>query len=86
MPETKRESKGGHERKPMSWLQLMNEFRYTFEASMGEPVPGDFWHHVHTARKESLLALRSLIDVGIEHIEEKEARSTERTATKIAIQ
>jgi hypothetical protein len=41
--------------------------------------------HALAARKEILLALRSLIDVAVKHLEEKEQK-TENTRTKIKVE
>jgi hypothetical protein len=34
-------------------------------------VPPEFWEHGRIARRETLLAMRSLVDVAIERLEEK---------------
>ena len=34
-------------------------------------IPPEFWEHGRVARRETLLAMRSLVDVAIEHLEEK---------------
>ncbi len=72
--------------KPMGWLQLIGEIRRTVHASMGDPLPSEFWQHMQTSRKERLLAMRSLLDARIAHIEELEAQAEERKITKISVQ
>jgi hypothetical protein len=34
-------------------------------------IPPEFWEHGRVARRETLLAMRSLVDAAIEHLEEK---------------
>lgn len=45
-------------------------------------LPEEFHQHIRAARKEMLLAVRSLVDVAIESIEEK----PKKKATKIKIE
>ncbi len=85
MPEKKIEATVERD-KPMGWLQLMGEFKRTMKATVGAPMPGDFWSHMRASHKERLLAVRSLIDAQIERIEEREARAQERTIHKISVQ
>jgi hypothetical protein len=79
------ETKSG-ERQPMGWLELMAEFKTTAEATFGRPMPGEFWHHVRAARKERLLAMRSIIDAKLERLEQQEKQAEERTVTRIPVQ
>lgn len=39
-------------------------------------IPPEFWEHGRAARRETLLAVRSLVDVAIEHLEKKEDSGT----------
>ena len=39
-------------------------------------IPPEFWEHGHIARRETLLAMRSLVDVAIERLEDKGSSST----------
>lgn len=73
---------------PLSWLRLLAEFERSLKASVGDPATPEFWQHLRAARKEGLLAMRSLLDAKIEHIEEKEraAKAGERTASKITVE
>jgi len=70
----------------MSWLELAAEFSRTVHACLGDRVPEDFWEHARAARREELLALRSLIDARIESLEHEEQRRRERKTTKIPVQ
>jgi hypothetical protein len=72
--------------RPMGWLQLMGEIRRTMKANMGDPIPPEFRQHMQASHKERLLAMRSLIDARIAHIEELEAQAKERKVTKISVQ
>lgn len=73
-------------REPMTWLELAAEIRRTARATLGDRVPEDFWQHARAARKEELLALRSLLDARISQLEEDEQRRSERKTTKIPVQ
>ncbi len=85
MPEKKIEATVESD-KPMGWLQLMGEFKRTMKATMGAPMPGDFWQHMRASHKERLLAVRSLLDARITRIEEREAQAQARKITKISVQ
>ena len=86
MPERKHEAAAEEESKEaMSWWTLAREFQRTLQATAWAPMPGEFWQHVRAARKESLLAARSLLDAKIAHLEQQQQRS-ERKATKVVVQ
>lgn len=70
---------------PMSWKQLAREFRYTLFATATKPLPDEFVRHMLAARKESMLAARSLIDAGIARLERDEERTKRREAHKIEV-
>lgn len=72
--------------RPMGWLRLIGEFMRTFESSFGDPLPNEFWQHMRSSRKEHLLAMRTLIDARIAHLEAMEEEERERKPTKITIQ
>ena len=83
------ESMNGGGRKPLGWLQLMGEVRYTLKASMGNRLPDEFWQHARTARREGILAVRTLLDTQISRLEQQEQQAQqarERRATKIDVQ
>jgi hypothetical protein len=46
-------------------------------------IPERAIHHLYSARKEMLLALRSLIDAKIEALEKKEEKKTKKKKIKI---
>jgi len=50
----------------------------------GKALPKEFVQHMRAARKERLLALRSLLDLAIERAEEKPQKKTK--ATKIEVE
>jgi hypothetical protein len=52
---------------------------------LGELFTGDTRKHALAARKEMLLAFRSLIDIAVKHVEQKEAK-TEQRRTKIEVE
>ncbi len=49
-------------------------------------LPEDFKSHMRAARKEMLLAVRSLIDDRIESIEERERRRASRRPTRVPVE
>ncbi len=85
MPEKKHEAIAEEEREVMSWWALAREFHRTLRASVGVPMTGEFWQHVHAAHKEQILAVRSLLDARLAQIDERQKKA-ERKATKIAVQ
>ena len=48
-------------------------------------MPDEFWQHRRAARREALLALRSLLDAAIEHVDKEPAARSRRKPTKISI-
>jgi len=46
-------------------------------------LPEEFWAHRRAARKEALLALRSLLDAAIERVEERPKRARKTTKIKV---
>ena len=55
-----------------------------FRSSLHSLLPAEFWEHRRAARREMLLAARSLLDAAIERIEQQEAPHQKR-AQKIKI-
>ncbi len=50
-------------------------------------IPPDFWNHGKAARREVLLAMRSLVDVAIDRLEDQPKQaSKERRKTKVAVE
>ena len=86
MEENKRELPAEETHKPMSWLQILGEVTRTLEASIGDPLPGEFWQHLRASRKERLLAVRTLIDTQIERLEHQDEQAQERKATRITVE
>ncbi|MFQ5340837.1 MAG: hypothetical protein ACE5F6_04740 [Anaerolineae bacterium] len=54
--------------------QALGEFR----SSLRSLLPAEFWEHRRAARREMLLAARSLVDAAIEHIEQQNAPHQKR--------
>ena len=55
----------------------------------GSLIPKEFWQHGRAARREALLALRSLVDSAISRLEEKEnpaPKSTPQRKTKVEVE
>jgi hypothetical protein len=57
-----------------------------FQASLRALLPEEFWEHRRAARREALLAVRSLIDAALERIEEEERAERPKRAKKIEIE
>jgi hypothetical protein len=51
-------------------------------------IPDSFWEHGRTARRETLLALRSLVDAAIERLEDKgeTPRTSSRRKVKVEVE
>jgi hypothetical protein len=56
-----------------------------FRSSLRSLLPAEFWEHRQAARREMLLAARSLVDAAIERIEQQDAPQQKR-ARKIKIE
>lgn len=76
----KMEEEGWREEAVKSVQEAWSDFR----ASLRSFLPEEFWEHRRAARREMLLAMRSLIDAAIERIEEEEAPERKR-AEKIEV-
>lgn len=61
------------------------EFILRFKPPLGKVVPDETRGHVRVARKEMLLALRSLVDAAIVRLEEPE-KTGEKGRTKIEVE
>jgi hypothetical protein len=78
---------------------MVEEKEFVFEDWLAEGIKGfrasckklsphltdEFRQHTKAARREMLLAMRSLIDAAIEYVEEKEEK-TKKKATKIEVE
>lgn len=49
-----------------------------FRSSLQSLLPAEFWEHRRAARREMLLAARSLLDAAIERIEQQDAPRQKR--------
>jgi hypothetical protein len=54
------------------WTEHLARAAESFAAELRGGVPGDFSDHARGSLREALLALRSLLDVGIERLEHEE--------------
>lgn len=61
--------------------EAWNDFRSTLRGYL----PEEFWEHERAARRELLLAVRSMLDVAIERLEE-ESEPEPKPAQKIEIE
>lgn len=62
-----------------------NELVLHIKPALGDLLTGETRKHVLAARKEMLLALRGIIDIAVNRLEEKE-KKTEKQRTKIEVQ
>lgn len=63
------------------WTSALREFEGGFKGLL----PAEFWQHRRAAKKEALLAVRTLLDTAIQRLESEPAKPTRRSATKIAV-
>ena len=75
------ENKTGADNAVKNVQQAWREFRSSLHALL----PAEFWEHRQAARREMLLAARSLVDAAIERIEQQDAPQQKR-ARKIRIE
>lgn len=62
------------EKIPEDVRQHARAARQEFRESLKSFLPPEFWEHSQKARKEMLLAWRSMIDAALERMENKEDR------------
>jgi hypothetical protein len=55
-------------------------------AWLREQIPDDFFQHMRHARREQLLAVRSLIDAALERNDRADQKSRGRTRTEITVE
>jgi hypothetical protein len=60
------------------WTEHLARAAEAFAREMRERVPDEFTKHARGSLKEGLLAMRSLLDAGIERIEREEREKTAR--------
>jgi len=65
------------------WTEHLARAAEAFAHEIREVVPGDFSKHARGSMREALLAIRSLIDNGIEQLE---MREQDRSARKIEVE
>lgn len=70
---------------PEEDVKSVQEAWREFKGALRGTLPDEFWEHRRAARKEMLLAVRSLVDSAIEHLEEEE-HSQRKRAQKIEIE
>ncbi len=64
------------------WTSSMREL----EGGLKGFLPDEFWRHRRAAKKEALLAIRSLLDAAIERLEKEPAARVRKASVKIAVQ
>jgi hypothetical protein len=64
------------------WTEALREV----EGTMRGILPPAFWQHRRAAHKEVLLAVRSLLDSAIEHVEREPEARPSRAPKKIVVQ
>jgi hypothetical protein len=63
------------------WTSALRDFEDGFKGL----VPTEFWQHRRAAKREALLAVRSLLDTAILHLESEPPKRVRRAATKVAV-
>jgi len=63
--------------KHFEWMEHLNKAFDSFFKEIKELVPEETYDHLKNSRRESLLALRAIIDKKIEKLEKKEVHRVE---------
>ncbi|MBI5166659.1 MAG: hypothetical protein HY998_02795 [candidate division NC10 bacterium] len=78
------------EKEGCPWTGCPFYWAYNLQASLREKLekglPGDFMGHINTARREVLLAVRSLIDRRLEALSQEPKRAGRRKTQKIKVE
>lgn len=69
---------GGHRGAEPRWTEHLMLAADAFAREMRGYVPGEFSEHARGSMREALLAIRSLLDAGIERFEQDERKSAAR--------
>lgn len=64
---------------PKEAAKSVQEAWREFKSSLQAFLPEEFWEHRRAARREMLLAARSLVDAKIERLEQEETSQRKRT-------
>ncbi len=84
--ETKKETREEARVREREEVRSVQEAWREFQASLRALLPEEFWEHRRAARREALLAVRSLIDAALERLEEEERAERPKRARKIEIE
>lgn len=66
------------QREPSEFVQHMKSAAKAMRKQWGSLIPEEFWQYRREARREMLLALRSLVDAAIERLERSEEKPANR--------
>ncbi len=76
--------------KEMSWedhiAAAIKSFRKDIKARRSNVLPEEFWAHRRAARREMLMAFRSLLDSRIEKLEHPEQEKSAQQVTRIKVE
>jgi hypothetical protein len=76
--------------KELTWedhlAAAIKSFRKEMKEHRSDWLPGEFHEHHRAARREMLLAWRSLIDAGIEKLEKVDREKSEGQVTRIKVE
>ncbi len=76
--------------KEMSWedhlAAAIKSFRKDVKERRGNMLPDEFWSHQRAARREMLMAWRSLLDKRIEKLEHADKEKSGPQATRIKVE
>ncbi len=78
MTEQKRQQTAGPAEPELRWTEHLLRAAEGFARELRGAVPEDFRDHARQSARQALLALRSLLDSGIECLEKKEARAARK--------
>ncbi len=76
--------------KEMTWedhlAAAIKSFRKDMKERRGNKIPEEFWSHQRAARREMLMAWRSLIDARIDKLEHPDKEKAAPQATRIKVE
>lgn len=71
-----RETRAGARAKEDRWTEHLRRAADAFCDEMGDAVPNEFSRHARGSLREALLAIRSVIDTGIDKLNEEEKQKS----------
>jgi hypothetical protein len=70
------------EREPSEFGKHMRSAMRSVRKQWGSLIPDEFWQHRREARREMLLAMRSIVDAAINRLEPEEEKPAAKPGTR----